>query len=220
MVTLKNVGKSFMENGAMTDILSHVNLEISQGDFIAVQGPSGCGKSTLMLTIGGLLKPQEGSVCIDGKDVYSLNDNERTRLRSEKIGFIFQEFYLVPYLTVMENILAAAMPLKKRPHPEIRAWELVNRFNINHRANHLSEKLSTGEKQRTALCRALINGPRLLLADEPTGNLDADNAGKLCDYFDSYVKEGGTVLMVTHNVSIAARAARRMTIKDGAFVDG
>ena len=220
MVTLKNVGKSYAENGNMTGILSHVNFELDQGDFAAVQGPSGCGKSTLMLMVGGLLKPTEGTVVMDSNDIYSMNERKQTLFRAEKIGFIFQEFYLVPYLTVMENILAAAMPLKKRLHPEIRAWELVNRFNINHRANHLPEKLSTGEKQRTALCRALINGPKLLLADEPTGNLDAENAGKLCDYFDAYVKEGGTVLMVTHDAAIAARAARRLTIENGTIVDG
>jgi putative ABC transport system ATP-binding protein len=219
MVKAHNIGKSFGEIHNSTKVLSKVNLELSHGDFAAVQGPSGCGKSTLMLILGGLLRPSEGSVSIDDKDVFLMSDASRTRFRSEKIGFIFQEFYLVPYLSVFENIVVAAAAINDKQNTEKRAWELINRFSINHRATHLPEKLSTGEKQRTALCRALINGPSLLLADEPTGNLDAENASKLCDCFDAFAKDGGAVLMVTHDKAVAARASRLMKIENGAVVN-
>jgi ABC-type lipoprotein export system ATPase subunit len=219
MVKITNISKSYEKNNALIPILSHVTMALYPGEFTAVQGPSGCGKSTLLLTIGGLLKPQEGSVFIDNKDVYSLRDRERTTFRSDKIGFIFQEFYLIPYLSVLENIVVAASGQQNKEDVLKRAWELINRFYINHRATHLPETLSTGEKQRTALCRALINDPKVILADEPTGNLDAENAGNLCDCFDAFVKDGGTIFMVTHDSSIAARASRRLFMENGTVVN-
>jgi len=216
MIHVNDVSKSYTGAGGPMTVVSHFTLELSPGEFVAVEGPSGCGKSTLMLIAGGLLKPDSGRVLMDGGDLYAMDDRKRTSFRANTIGFVFQEFYLVPYLTVLENIMAGSLAVNNKYDVETRAWELVNRFRIDHRVRSLPEKLSTGEKQRTALCRALINRPRALLADEPTGNLDAENAGVLCDYFEGFVKEGGAVLMVTHDRSVAARASRRLRMNNGA----
>jgi ABC-type lipoprotein export system ATPase subunit len=188
--------------------LDGVSVSVAAGEFVAVRGPSGCGKSTLLLACGGLLRPDEGRVEIGGQDPYAMSGDERARLRATKIGFVFQQFHLVPYLTVLQNVLAPSLAAPANGAAR-RAMELIERFALSGRAEHLPEELSTGERQRTALARALLNRPGLLLADEPTGNLDADNAAAVMGYLEGFAAEGGAVLLVTHD-DRAARHAQRV----------
>jgi ABC-type lipoprotein export system ATPase subunit len=184
---------------------------------LAVHGPSGCGKTTLLLTAGALLRPNAGQVSLDGQDPYGLNPEARSELRARVIGFVFQQFHLIPYLTVRQNILAPslAMPAKEADQ---RAQELVNRFGLDDRAGHVPAQLSTGQRQRTALARALLNQPKIILADEPTGNLDEKNAEIVFGYFSEYVAEGGCVLLVTHDAKAAAHATRTLQMVDGRLI--
>ncbi len=200
MLEITNISKLYRRRDGVVRALDGVGLLVGKGMFAAVQGPSGCGKTTLLLCAGGLLAPDSGSVTVDGVDPYKLPPDGRAKFRASSIGFVFQQFYLIPYLTVLENVLAPSMAL---PGPDSveRARELVRRFNLEHRANHLPAELSTGERQRTALARALLNRPKMLFADEPTGNLDADNARIVMEFFREFANEGGAVLMVTHNAT-------------------
>ena len=191
-----------------------VSLEIDTGDFVSIRGESGSGKSTLMLLASGLLRPDRGDVFFNGKDLYSLPAKELSFLRCAEIGFVFQELLLLPYLTVFENVLAASVPRKTVDAQRI-AEQLLRRFSIVGRMSHYPAQLSTGEKQRVAFARALMNSPKILFADEPTGNLDPENAEKICGYFDEYVKERGTVVLVTHDKAVASRAAIHFTLSGG-----
>jgi ABC-type lipoprotein export system ATPase subunit len=211
-IELKNVSKYYRTPRGVVSALHDLSLRVAEGEFIAVQGPSGCGKSTLLLTIGGLLAPDEGRVEVAGINPYALAPDARARFRAGAIGFVFQQFHLVPYLTVRDNILAPAGALSRNGAPE-RAETLIRRFNLTHRAGHRPAELSTGERQRTALARALLNEPRLLLADEPTGNLDRDNAAVVMEAFMEFAKSGGTVLLVTHDDKIAGTADRTIKLR-------
>jgi len=197
MLEISDIAKLYRRRDGVVSALDGISLSLGKGTFVAVQGPSGCGKTTLLLSAGGLLAPDSGSVSVDGVDPYRLSPDARAKFRASTIGFVFQQFYLIPYLTVLENVLAPSMALSGNDSSE-RARELVVRFNLEHRANHLPAELSTGERQRTALARALLNRPELLLADEPTGNLDTDNARTVVDFFREFADGGGSVLMVTH----------------------
>jgi len=172
-----------------------------------VQGPSGCGKSTLLLTAGGMLQPDSGKVLIDGEDLYAQTAEQRALFRAANFGFVFQQFHLVPYLTVRENILSPALA-KSLPSATERVRELLEMLGLTHRADHVPAKLSTGERQRTALARALLHRPRFLFADEPTGNLDNDNGQIVLNHLSAFVKNGGAVLLVTHDNRAAASAQR------------
>ncbi|MHB9030056.1 MAG: ABC transporter ATP-binding protein [Candidatus Latescibacterota bacterium] len=213
-IELKNVCKYYRTARGVVSALRDLSLGVAAGEFVAVQGPSGCGKSTLLLTIGGLLSPDEGRVEVAGVNPYALAPDERARFRAGAIGFVFQQFHLVPYLTVRDNILAPSGALSRTGAPD-RAEALIRRFNLTERAGHRPAELSTGERQRTALARALLNEPRLLLADEPTGNLDRDNAATVMEAFVEFAQSGGTVLLVTHDDKIAGAADRVMRIKEG-----
>ncbi len=191
-----------------------VSLRVETGEFVAVQGTSGCGKTTLLHTAGGLLAPDEGEVFIDGKNPYRMTQDERALFRAEEVGFVFQQFYLVPYLTVLENILAPSLALPD-PNAKKRAYDLIDRFNLADRIDHIPAKLSTGERQRTALARAILNNQNLLLADEPTGNLDRKNADTVLNFFMEFAQSGGSVLMVTHSESASASAHRILHLKNG-----
>jgi putative ABC transport system ATP-binding protein len=175
---------------------------------VAVQGPSGCGKTTLLLAAGGLLQPSNGRVLIDGQDPYAFSPEQRARFRGQKIGFVFQQFHLIPFLSVLDNILAPTLAFPTPDAPE-HARELIAHFGLQDRVHHVSASLSTGERQRTALARALLNRPKLLLADEPTGNLDGDNGVIVLNCLAEFAKNGGAVLLVTHD-SAAVQAAHRV----------
>ena len=193
--------------------LNDACLAAEPGEIVAICGPSGCGKTTLLLSLGGLLRPSGGTVSILGKDVYRISGEERSRLRAENIGFVFQQFHLLPYLTVLENVLA---PSLARPGAESRAPELMDRLGLRQRAQHVPAQLSTGEKQRTALARAMLNDPRLLLADEPTSNLDAASAHTVVRcLLDDFVARGGAVVLVTHEAVAWEQAHRRFNMAAG-----
>jgi putative ABC transport system ATP-binding protein len=194
--------------------LDKVTLTLQAGEFVAVQGPSGCGKTTLLLTAGSLLQPSSGQVRINGQAPYQMVPEERARFRAATIGFVFQQFHLVPYLSVLENVLA---PTLARPIPDARtrARELIREFGLEARALHKPGALSTGERQRVALARALLHGPRLVLADEPTGNLDAVNAAAVLDHLAAFARKGGAVLLATHDAQAAARAQRILPMRAG-----
>ncbi len=208
MLELAGVRKTYASPGAgPLEVLDDVTLSVGAGGFVAVRGPSGCGKSTLLLVAGTLLRPDAGSVTIDGTDVYALSADRRARLCAERVGFVFQQFHLIPYLTVRENVLAATVALPVAD-AEAKADALLERFGMLGRAEHRPAQLSTGERQRTGLARALLRSPGLILADEPTGNLDDENGRAVLEALSEFAAGGGAVLMATHD-SLAADAAKR-----------
>lgn len=224
MLEFKNVSKWFpvrssRNNGTTGKVtaLTDVSFSVRPGELLAVRGPSGCGKTTLLLTAGGLLRPSAGRITVDGQDPYELDPERRSHLRAKMIGFVFQQFNLIPYLTVRQNILAASLAMPGNKAPE-RADSLIDRFGLADRADHVPAQLSTGQRQRTALARALLNEPKVILADEPTGNLDEDNAQTVFGYLSQYVSDGGCVLLVTHDTRAAAHATRTIQMSGGQIV--
>jgi len=218
MLTLNKVSKYYNGPEGMVRALEKVSLTISAGDFTSVRGPSGCGKSTLLLAAGGLQAPDEGSVTVDGIDPYSLSPDQRARFRASAIGFVFQQFHLVPYLSILDNILAPSIALPSS-EAHTRAEKLLAQFGLESRAHHVPSELSTGERQRTALARALLNKPGLILADEPTGNLDEDNADIVLSSLKEFADSGGAVLMVTHGEQAASYAEDTVYLNKGAIVE-
>ena len=216
MLKLENVTRWFDGPSGSVKALDAVSLSVDAGEFVAVQGPSGCGKTTLLLTAGGLLKPSAGDVFVNGRNLYRLSAEARSRQRAETIGFVFQQFHLVPYLTVLENVLAPTLALPDREAAE-RAEALLERFHLVHRKHHKPAALSTGERQRTALARALLNRPRLLLADEPTGNLDEKNSEIVLRHLAEFARDGGVVLLVTHDPRAAGFAQRTVRMAEGSL---
>ena len=214
MLELKGISKSFHGPEGEAQALDGIALSVSSGEFVAVRGPSGCGKTTLLLIAGGLLRPSEGEVMIDGQDPYGLDANQRSTLRAEKIGFVFQQFHLVPYLTVLDNVLTPVVP-RPRPDAMHRAWELICHFGLERRARYVPSQLSTGECQRAALARALLNHPKIILADEPTGNLDEKNSEVVFGYLTEFAKNDGSVLVVTHDARAAEYADRMLPMDAG-----
>ena len=217
MIKLNNITRTFSgPNGTIT-ALNDITMTLSPGELLAIRGPSGCGKSTLLLTAAGMLRPDKGEVVYQDKvNPYNFNPDKRSSLRAQLIGFVFQQFHLIPYLTVKENIIAPSLTTAFED-PENRACELINRFGLEERADHLPSQLSTGEKQRTALARAFFNKPKVIMADEPTGNLDDENADIVLTHLKSYVEDGGCVLLVTHSARAAEYATRILNMKNGAI---
>ena len=221
MVEVKNVTKRY-EGKRTVHALQGVSFRVEKGEMVATMGPSGCGKSTLLNILGGLDRPSEGSIIIDGIDLSTLNDGALTRLRREKIGFVFQFFNLLPTLTATENI---ALPLHlagiPRKEAALRSMELLRAVGLEDRHDHLPDELSGGEQQRVAMARALILHPPLILADEPTGNLDSKNGREILALFKTLQgKFGATVIMVTHDPVAAAVCDRILTMRDGRLVNG
>lgn len=216
MIRLDDVSKVYRGRRGRVAALANVSLQIERGEFVVVRGPSGCGKSTLLLTVGGMVRPSSGSVTLAGEALYGLPTARRARLRAEKVGFVFQMFHLIPYLDAMENVLCAG--LAARGVTRDGATDMLERLNLEGRVRHTPGELSTGERQRVALARALITGPEVILADEPTGNLDADNARQVLDYLAEYNKDGGTVLVVTHDPLADEYAGRTLLLEQGRIV--
>jgi ABC-type lipoprotein export system ATPase subunit len=213
MLEIVHVSKSYAAATGAVAALVDVSLSVAPGEFVAVRGPSGCGKTTLLLAAGGLLHPDAGQVKVAGQDIYALGEEARARFRAANIGFVFQQFHLVPYLSVIDNVLSAALALP-RADARRRAEHLVENFGLTARRHHVPAQLSTGERQRTALARALLQQPHLLLADEPTGNLDDDNGKAVLDYLAGHARAGGSVLLVTHDPQAASRAQRVLTFSE------
>jgi putative ABC transport system ATP-binding protein len=213
-ISVRNVSKSYRRPDGEVAALSEVSLDLRDGEFAVVHGPSGSGKSTLLLMIGGLLAPDGGTVGLDGQDLYRLGPDQRAGLRARNIGFVFQQFHLVPYLSVRENILAPVLAADV-PDASARAGELIDRFGLSDRSGHLPEELSVGERQRTALARAMLPRPRLILADEPTGNLDDANGRIVLDCLAGFASAGGTVIVATHDKTLAGCAHRSVALDKG-----
>lgn len=217
MLVLENLSKTYRSAKGDVCALRSVSFEVPGGAFIAVRGPSGCGKSTLLLAAGGLLTPSQGRVRVAGQDLYGLSGEARARFRAETIGFVFQQFHLLPYLNVLDNVLAPAWAFN-RPGLDQRARALVAQFGLEPRINHVPSELSTGERQRVAMARALLHEPKLLLADEPTGNLDEKNAEIVLGYITEFAKAGGAVLLVTHEPAAASHADASVYLDAGQIV--
>ena len=217
MLKINNISKAYTKSDGAVHALKDVSLHVTEGEFVGIQGSSGSGKTTLLLAAGALLEPTAGTVELDGEDLYAAGSEERAGLRAGKIGFVFQQFHLVPYLTVLENVLSPSLALPDNG-AERRAEELTDTFGLDHRIGHLPSELSSGECQRVALARALLNQPKLLLADEPTGNLDSCNANIVLESLTQFAEAGGCVLMVTHSASVAGRAHRTIRLETGSIL--
>jgi len=236
MLTAQKLTKVYQSGGRPLTVLKEVTLEVEPGGFLAVIGPSGCGKTTLLGLLAGLDVPTSGTVAIDGQDLGRLGEDARARLRGEKVGFVFQTFQLIPTLTAQENV---QVPLELRTHrgtgapthrgtgapghrdedPAERARELLARVGLEGREHHYPAQLSGGEQQRVAIARAFANRPRILFADEPTGNLDLANGAKIVALLEELNRESGTTLvLVTHDTALADRARRSIHLLDGSVV--
>jgi ABC-type lipoprotein export system ATPase subunit len=218
LISLDHITKSYTGDVENVVAVDDISVSVDSGEFVAVVGPSGCGKTTLLLVAGGLLRPDSGQVTIDGADPYSLSTEQRARFRAERIGFVFQQFHLVPYLNVLDNVLAPAL-VTGDPTARQRADGLVQRFGLADRVRHRPGQLSTGERQRVALARALLNEPKVILADEPTGNLDGENSDEVLKALQAFANEGGAVLLVTHDPNAVAFAGRKVVLAGGQLAE-
>jgi putative ABC transport system ATP-binding protein len=219
MIDVIDVTKSFRMGSDLVHALDEVNLSIEGGDFTAVTGPSGSGKSTLLYTIGGLLTPTRGRVIANGSDVYSLTPRERARFRRENIGFIFQTFELLPYLTALENVILPLLLARVNPknHEDL-AMESLEKVGLGNRARHKPGELSGGEQQRVSIARGIVNEPSILLADEPTGNLDRKTGDEITQILHELNGGGQTIVFVTHDQRKAEEADRVFGMLDGRIV--
>jgi putative ABC transport system ATP-binding protein len=218
MIELREVSKTVMSGSDPLTILQSLTLEIPGGEFLAIVGPSGSGKSTLLGLIAGLDAPTTGHVLIDGVDITELDEDALARLRGEKIGFVFQFFHLIPSLTAHENV-AVPMEIAGAPDARERARALLEEVGLTGRSHHYPSQLSGGEQQRVALARALANDPRIVLADEPTGNLDSTNGRHIMELLRNIHRaRGTTIVLVTHDAELAGMADARLTMRDGRVV--
>ncbi|MDO5460287.1 MAG: ABC transporter ATP-binding protein [Bacteroidales bacterium] len=219
MITLKNIKKVFKTEEIETWALQNVNLEVKKGEFVAIMGPSGCGKSTLLNILGLLDNPSEGTYMLDGKDVSHMSEDDRTDLRKGRLGFVFQSFNLIDELSVVETV---ELPLLYMGTPKKERLRLVNevveRVAMSHRAQHFPAQLSGGQQQRVAIARAVISRPQIILADEPTGNLDSKHGKEVMELLKELHNEGTTIIMVTHSQHDANYADRVVNLFDGEIV--
>lgn len=219
MIQITDLKKVFRTEEVETTALNGISLSVNQGEFIAVMGPSGCGKSTLLNIIGLLDNPTSGSYMLDGQEVGRLKEKERTKTRKGNIGFVFQSFNLIDEMTVYENVELPLTYLKvKASERKKRVEETLRKMNISHRAHHFPNQLSGGQQQRVAIARAVIANPKLILADEPTGNLDSKNGKDVMDLLTELNREGTTIVMVTHSQHDASFAHRIINMFDGQIV--
>ncbi|MGB6064823.1 MAG: ABC transporter ATP-binding protein [Desulfomonilaceae bacterium] len=219
MLKMEAVSKTYNHRGPAVTVLSDVSVDIPEGDFVSIVGPSGSGKSTLLLMLGGMLSPSSGKVLIDDQPVYDLPPDGRAAVRREKIGFVFQTFNLVPYLSALENVqvplfLSGLGEAEQKP----RAANLLERFGLGDRLEHKPSELSIGQQQRVALARVLANDPSIILADEPTGSLDPETSSQVIAFLEEINQEGRTVVMVTHDPQVARKAKRTLALNRGAIV--
>ena len=217
IIETRNLTKQFGAGDLVVDALKGVNLSIEVGEFVALMGPSGSGKSTLMSIIGGIEPPSSGEVLLDGVDISTLDDDQRTILRRRKIGFVFQAFNLIPTLSALENV---SLPMEldgvPRSQAQQRALKALERVEMQHRKEHTPSKLSGGEQQRVAIARAIAIEPMILLADEPTGNLDSRQSGRVTELLRSLAADSHqTIIMVTHDAQVARAAFRLLKFRDG-----
>ena len=216
VLELRDVHKHFTLGASEVEVLRGVDLSIEKGEFVSIMGPSGSGKTTLLELLGALSRPSAGEVHFEGRPIHALEDGELADLRARRLGFIFQGFHLLPRMSAVRN---AALPLVysgvRRAEREERARALLDRLGLGHRLGHRPAQLSGGERQRVAIARALVNEPAVILADEPTGNLDGRTGREILDVFARLHREGRTLVVVTHDEAVAARAGRVVRIRDG-----
>ena len=219
MLIAREVTKEYMSGGQKLAVLRDVTFTIQEGEFVAIVGPSGSGKTTLLGLLAGLDTPTRGTVLLDDSDLTRLSENDRARLRGEKVGFVFQTFQLIPTLTALENV-QVPLELRGSPGASERARDLINRVGLSGRGHHFPTQLSGGEQQRVAIARAFANSPKILFADEPTGNLDHATGQRIFDLLHHLnADEGSTIVLVTHDSNLAARASRVIRLLDGAVVE-
>lgn len=216
LITLRDIQKTYNTGEVEVKALNHLNVEIEQGEFVAIIGQSGSGKTTLLDILGCLSHPTSGDYWLDGSHITTLPDSELTSIRNRQIGFIFQTFHLLPRKSALENVQLPLMYARAtRSQQQSRARELLTTVGLHDRVNHHSNQLSGGQQQRVAIARALANHPALLLADEPTGNLDSQSGSDILSIFEELHHQGQTIVMITHDPLIAQRANRRITLLDG-----
>jgi putative ABC transport system ATP-binding protein len=218
MLIAENLGKDFASGDHRLSVLADVSFTIPQGSLVAIVGPSGSGKTTLLGLLAGLDAPTHGRVVLDGADLTTLTEDGRAKLRGEKVGFVFQTFQLIPTLTAVENV-GVPLELRGEPGAAARARDLLARVGLKDRLHHFPTQLSGGEQQRVAIARAFVNAPRILFADEPTGNLDGDTGARIVELLESLNRESGsTIVLVTHDLGLAGRASRVIRLRDGRVI--
>lgn len=214
MIEIKNLTKVFHSKDRDVIALNEINLQVEEPNFVLIKGPSGCGKSTLLFSIAGMLRPSSGEIILNGKNIYGYSEKELLRFRARYIGFVYQSYYLIPYLDVLDNIMLVNHSCGKVV-TETEVVELAKQFKLEHRLHHKPSELSVGEKQRVAFMRAIVVKPKLLLADEPTGNLDPENTQIIMNAFLDFRKHGGTVIMVSHGNEADEYADIMVEMKEG-----
>ena len=216
LIEVRQVGKDYQSGESTVQAIKEMSLYIDDGEFVSIMGQSGSGKSTLLSILGGLNHPTRGRMLLDTLDIYKLTSEQRADLRSEYIGVIFQSFQLIPYLTVLENVkLPMAITGKKAKIQDKMARDVLDRVGLANKADRLPDQLSGGEQERVAIARAIVNKPPILLADEPTGNLDSKTANEIMTLLKELNKEGQTIIMVTHNPEACKHSSRTIMVKDG-----
>lgn len=221
IIQLKNIEKSYKLKKLAVPVLFEINLDINRGDMIAIVGPSGSGKSTLMNIIGLLDRPTKGEYFLEGEKLtLNMSDRKLAKIRAGKIGFVFQSFNLLPKQTTLENVLLPTAYAKRAPTAKKYALDLIEKVGLSHRTYHKPTEMSGGEKQRIAIARALINHPEIILADEPTGNLDSKSGIQILEILNKLNQEGKTILIITHNEKIAHQCQKIIRLFDGRIVEG
>ncbi len=216
LIEIRDLGKTYTSGNGLVTAIDHMDFFIDDKEFITIMGQSGSGKSTLLSTIGALNRPTRGKVFVDSLDLYSLSNEQRADFRSEYMGFIFQSFQLISYLTVLENIkLPMAVTGRTKKEKNFMAMEVIQRVGLDEKSNRLPDQLSGGEQERVAIARAIVNKPPIILADEPTGNLDSETASQIMGLLKSLNSDGHTIIMVTHNTEMESFASRTIRVRDG-----
>jgi len=219
MIRLEHIQRRYTADEVETTALTDIDLEVAEGEFVAIMGPSGCGKSTLLNTLGTVDRPSEGRYLFAGRDLAALDEAHLARFRAEMLGFVFQSFNLIDDLTIEENVaLGLAYRRPAMPNRRDKVLAAMDRVGIAHRARHFPHQLSGGQQQRAAIARAIVGDPRLILADEPTGNLDTENGAQVMEILTALNQAGSTIVMVTHSPSHADLARRRIDMLDGRIV--
>jgi ABC-type lipoprotein export system ATPase subunit len=219
MLEIRSVSKTYGEGSAKVVALNNISMRVDDGDFVAITGPSGSGKSTLLHVIGGLERVSSGEVILDGVRIDNLNENDLVHIRRRKVAYVFQQYHLLPSLTALENVLLPLTFCGSGKSDEKRAAEILRKVGLEKRAEHKPSQLSGGEQQRVAIARALVNSCSLILADEPTGNVDQKTGEEILKLFQQMNEDGYTIIVVTHSPEIARRAKRIAVLRDGEIVD-
>ena len=219
IIEIDSINKIYKNEGFETNVLKGVSISVAEGDYVSIIGPSGSGKSTLMTILGCLNQATGGTYLLDGEEVGKLRDSELSRIRNEKIGFVFQAFHLLPGVSAFDNVMMPLIYCNKTPaDAKERVKQVLIRVGLEHRMSHTPGQLSGGEQQRVTIARSLINDPKIILADEPTGNLDSKNGAEIMSAFDHLNAEGRTIIIITHNPTVSEHARRILTLRDGQIV--